>query len=242
MSRCKNGHTYDGTKNKECPFCAMQESMHTRYMVNTEDEEAHTVRFDMDEAEFESEVAVENAKYESAGKTVRNIQLEESSHTVRLSDAQSTGQRERQSLGIDPVEVVKSEPMELNFIDREQNRQECFLEPVGWMVCVEGGNFGESYALHAGKNSIGRSSQMDVSLKKDQAVSRVNHAWIVYHEPERTFEVEMGEKHKMMYLNEEILFHKAVMKRGDILYLGDSGLMLIPCCDENFSWEMIKQR
>ena len=113
--------------------------------------------------------------------------------------------------------------------------------PVGWLVCVEGPDFGKSFPLKEGKNSIGRSEMMDVSLTNDRAVSRVEHAWIEYIEAECRFLAYTGEARKMVYVNDHFLLRSEEMNKNDVLFLGDSGLMLIPCCDKEFSWKSLEK-
>lgn len=55
---------------------------------------------------------------------------------------------------------------------------------VGWLVCIKGNHFGESFNIAAARNSIGRSETNHIVLMKDNSVSREKHAWIVY-EPKK---------------------------------------------------------
>lgn len=50
------------------------------------------------------------------------------------------------------------------------------IEPVvGWLVCVNGEEKGRDYRLIRGRNRIGRDSDMDVTIRKDQKVTREEH-------------------------------------------------------------------
>ena len=50
------------------------------------------------------------------------------------------------------------------------------IEPVvGWLVCVNGEEKGRDYRLIRGRNRIGRDSEMDVTIRKDQKVTREEH-------------------------------------------------------------------
>lgn len=116
-----------------------------------------------------------------------------------------------------------------------------FLMPVGWMICIEGPDCGKSFPLKEGKNVIGRSESMDISLKNDVFVFD-NQAYIEYYEKSCCFYVHPGEARKLVYLNDDILLISSSIKKNDILNLGDSKLMLIPCCDEKFSWSNIRNK
>lgn len=55
------------------------------------------------------------------------------------------------------------------------------VEPVtGWLVCIKGEHYGESFEVKAGQNSIGRDSSMDICLKKEGSVTREKHAYIIF--------------------------------------------------------------
>src|SRR5699024_24863 len=117
-----------------------------------------------------------------------------------------------------------------------------FNQPVGWLICVDGPDYGKSFPLKEGKNYIGRSDTMDVVIKNDRAVSRNTHAWIEYLENKRKFYVSIGESHKIVYLNEDIVLAPKVMDKNDIISIGNSCLMLIPCCDRQFSWQTFQKQ
>ncbi|MDO5574485.1 MAG: FHA domain-containing protein [bacterium] len=111
-------------------------------------------------------------------------------------------------------------------------------EPVvGWLVCIEGEHFGEDFKLKSGRNFIGRASNMDVSLSGDVSVSREKHAIVVYEPRGRIFITQPGESSELFYLNDEVVLSNVTMKVNDILSIGKTKLMLIPCCSEAFCWE-----
>ena len=118
-----------------------------------------------------------------------------------------------------------------------------FKPVVGWFVCVRGKDFGNSFALKLGKNYIGRSADMDISLQGDESVAMKNHAVIFYVPKQRRFAVEMGTSGRKLYLNRNIVMRPVWIKQHDILTLGNVSLMFFPCCGEHFSWEeLIRKR
>lgn len=161
--------------------------------------------------------------------------------TVRLSDAgfDISQPKKFSSSMIDPVAVVLSDDNHTQMPSRSRNIRESTVsvfKPVGWLLCVEGAEYGKCFSLKSGVNTIGRSDEMDVVLKKDLAVSRSRHAQIEYLDEKRCFLVSAGDQRKIVYINDELLLEPTAMKKNDLLMLGDSSLMLIPCCDESFSW------
>lgn len=121
----------------------------------------------------------------------------------------------------------------VRFYDNEEGIEQC----VGWLVGLNGAIKGVSFILKTGKNFIGRSSDMDVVLAKDNTVSRNKHAILIYEPKSRMFIAQPGESRELFYLNDNVVLNNEQMKKNDILYIGETKLMLIPCCDEQFCWE-----
>ncbi|MCM1307719.1 MAG: FHA domain-containing protein [Butyrivibrio sp.] len=111
-------------------------------------------------------------------------------------------------------------------------------EPVvGWLICIKGESIGECFKLKAGKNSVGRGTDMDVSLAHESTVSRVRHAILIYEPVKRIFIIQTGDADGLVYLNNELLMSHAELKSRDIIKLGEALLMFYPLCGEDFSWD-----
>jgi len=111
-------------------------------------------------------------------------------------------------------------------------------EPVvGWLVCVKGEYFGESFNLKAGHNFIGRALNMDVPLAKDTSVSRHKHAVLTYDPQNRVFYIQPGESSGLTYLNDSLLLAHQHINAYEKIKIGNSELIFVPCCGEQFSWE-----
>ncbi len=116
-------------------------------------------------------------------------------------------------------------------------------EPVvGWLVCTEGEYFGEGFKLVSGKNFIGRASNMDIILGMDMSVFKDRHACVIYEPKNRTFIVQPGESGELFYLNGKAVLSDLKMQAYDILQIGTTSLMLVPCCGERFSWDDCNQK
>lgn len=125
----------------------------------------------------------------------------------------------------------------VSFYSREMG-----VEPVvGWLVCVKGPHFGQDFRLKSGRNFVGRSSQMDVVLSKDNSVSREKHAIIVYEPRNHLFLVQPGESKELCYLNDEVVLAAQKIAPNDILSMGETDLMFFPCCTDKFNWNMVKE-
>lgn len=108
---------------------------------------------------------------------------------------------------------------------------------VGWIVCVKGPHFGESFCLGMGKNSIGRGPENDISVYQDGSISRSKHALIVFEPKKRKFYLQPGDSSGLTYLNDEYITESTLMKARDVIELGISDFILVPLCGEDFDWE-----
>lgn len=112
---------------------------------------------------------------------------------------------------------------------------------VGWVVAISGAHFGESFTLKTGRNFIGRAGKMDICLSKDDTISREKHAIIVYEPKANIFLVQPGEAHGLSYLNEKVVLGAEQLKGYDVLSLGKTKLLFVPCCNEQFRWDMVAE-
>ena len=108
---------------------------------------------------------------------------------------------------------------------------------VGWLVCIKGGNCGEDFKLVAGRNFVGRDRSMHVCLSEDESVSRVKHAIVVYEPKKNVFLVQPGESEELFYLGDEVIISAMQLKANDILLIGESELLFVPCCTDKFTWD-----
>ncbi|HZG72557.1 MAG TPA: FHA domain-containing protein [Chondromyces sp.] len=114
------------------------------------------------------------------------------------------------------------------------------IDPVvGWLVCVEGKDKGKDYRLHSEKNFIGRADHMDVIIKGDETISRENHAIVSYNYKKREFRVYPGESRGLVFLNDEEIVSAEILKPYDVIEMGETKLMFLPFCGENFDWHTI---
>lgn len=108
---------------------------------------------------------------------------------------------------------------------------------VGWLVCVKGAHFGESFPIAAGRNAVGRGVSNRIILSKDNKVSREKHAWITYEPKRREFYIQAGEGSGLSYLNGEMIMESRKLQPRDSIEIGDGLYLLIPLCGDDFSWE-----
>lgn len=110
---------------------------------------------------------------------------------------------------------------------------------VGWLVGVKGKCFGQSFPIRDGKNKIGRSAGMEISLLNDDSVSRSCEATIIYDSRSNAFHIIPGESASLGYVNNEPLYERVKLKGMEEIEFGDSGknkYVFVPLCGENFQW------
>lgn len=130
-------------------------------------------------------------------------------------------------------EAAENESMTVHYYQRALG-----AEPVvGWVVCVEGVHFGEDFKIKSGRNFIGRSGTMDISLSGDKAVSRERHAILTYDPKGNVFMIQPGDSSELCYLNGQLVLIPTQLKANDRILLGESELMFVPFCSESFTWE-----
>ena len=107
---------------------------------------------------------------------------------------------------------------------------------VGWLVCVEGPGRGRDYRLCAGRNFIGRSFRMSVSIVEDQQIAQENHASVIYEPIESRFILLSGNGARTE-LNDVPVSGAADIQEGDRIRLGGSTFDFVAYCKGEKRWE-----
>lgn len=109
--------------------------------------------------------------------------------------------------------------------------------PVGWIVVTDGPGRGTSFSLLSGMSQIGRGEDQAVQLDfGDNAISRTNHAAIVYDPDSKEFLLGHGGKSNIVRLNDKPLISNETLKSGDIIRIGETVLRFVALCDKSFNW------
>lgn len=116
------------------------------------------------------------------------------------------------------------------------------IDPVvGWLVAVEGPERGKDFRITAEKNFIGRSEKMDIPITGDPSVSRENHAIVSYNPKNNSFRILPGDGRGLVYLNDEEVLTPLVLNPYDLIEVGESKLLFVPFCNEQFQWKESKE-
>lgn len=109
--------------------------------------------------------------------------------------------------------------------------------PVGWVLVTEGPGRGECFTLEAGMSQIGRGEDQAIQLDfGDNAISRVNHAAIVYDTETHTFMLGHGGKKNVVRLNGTPVISNEPINSNDDIKIGETTLRFIALCNEEFNW------
>ncbi|MBR2877254.1 MAG: FHA domain-containing protein [Clostridia bacterium] len=110
-------------------------------------------------------------------------------------------------------------------------------EPVvGWLVCVGGEHFGESFNIYSGNNSIGRKPGNRIVLNKDNSVSGEKHAFVVFEPKKSEFFIQPGNSSGLAYINDIVILVPTKLNSYEIIKVGNTELLFVPLCGENFDW------
>lgn len=228
LKRCENGHFYDGDKFQSCPHCAAvgggQQQATMPYAENGSGyNTAMTEPVTMPMYAPKEQPA-------AGGYPMQPQMMEQPAGGLSLQDAVS-----RAITAPSPMQQDEEKTVSLY---QYQNH----ADPVaGWLVCIEGTDFGSSFTVKSGRNFIGRASHMDIVLQGDHSISREKHAIILYEPKRREFIAQAGESRELFYLNDEVVLNPVRLKQHDILTIGNTRLMFFPCCGEDFSWDDFKK-
>lgn len=218
LKRCNNGHFYDADKFTSCPHCNPTVSA--------------------------SEVTVAMSPDMMANEVKAASAFDEDSKTVSLQDAVSAAVAP--AAPVAPAPAPAAAPAAPVYMDDAKTvsffSNSLGAEPVvGWLVCIEGDHYGESFQLKSGRNFIGRSANMDVVLAGDMSVSRERHAIVIYEPKAKCFIAQAGDARELFYLNDKVVLNNEMMNNYDVLSVGNEKLLFVGLCGPQFCWEDTKK-
>lgn len=220
LIRCEQGHFFDGGKYDECPHCNNSKTPDVTVFVG-EDYKKENVENQEIVQEIEESSNAENNTFEGENDVCLNTFEDVYSNIAPSFDASADSFEQdaenytvhyfQKSIGTEPV--------------------------VGWLVCVKGVHFGEDFKIKSGRNFIGRSGNMNISLSADKAVSRDRHAILTYDPKGNAFFIQPGESSELCYVNNDAVLVPTKLKLNDKITIGESELIFVPFCSKSFSWE-----
>jgi hypothetical protein len=140
-----------------------------------------------------------------------------------------------------PVTQSKGQPPPADNVEELRTvgvvKKQTGIDPVvGWLVCIEGADRGRDYRIRSERNLIGRAPSMDICISGDDAISRTAHAVISFEPRRQTFRLLPGEGHGLVYLDEVVVEGPTELKPYAKIELGQTTLLFIPLCGDQFRW------
>lgn len=226
LKQCEHGHFYNPALSDTCPVCGGG---------NGSSDAGRTVAWN------EPAAPVEASKTEA----VVSHGFEAPSATVGLNMGGSTVpvfNVSQQFVNADPdPDAGKTVPLVFAKGGAESNN----IDPVtGWLVCIDGPKKGQDYRLHDGYNTIGRGDSNDVVIKGDEQITREKQAYITYDAQNRAFYFMAGEGRNNLYVNNQLALKGAaiMLVAYDVIRMGNSSLLFIPMCGQQFDWADLEQK
>ena len=113
-----------------------------------------------------------------------------------------------------------------------------FQHAVGIVMVTKGPGFGECFAIKTGMSQIGRGDGQAIQLDfGDMAISRENHAAIVYDPKEHSFLLGHGGKSNIVRLNGKPVVSTSDLSNGDTIEIGETRLRFVALCSDEFNWD-----
>lgn len=226
------GMFYDEDKYSNCPHCKAEKPGETAGASVTEIHEDKKSK--KSDKRFKGLFGKRNKDIPVAKPAETKEKFEEKEENKPLNEENV---REHQTLS---EAILNANSMERSAREKTQGyyKLSSNVEPaVGWLTCIKGECIGETFGIKAGKNCIGRSLSNEISLAKENGVSRDRHAQITFEPRKRQFFIQNGETDGLTYVNDELIVTFAELKNYDIITVGDVKLIFIALCGEKFTWD-----
>ncbi|MBQ9516480.1 MAG: FHA domain-containing protein [Eubacterium sp.] len=237
LQTCPNGHFYDAEKFSSCPHCQNVDPMAMNNPTQPMEMQLDKTVALVGNPAGDGRVVIPD---NNAGYAPQTDNFDPAGVTMPMG--QEPVIAPQQNVQIPNPPAAEPAPAQDDTYDTGDKTVRYFeavsTEPVtGWLVCIEGEkNLGKDFKLKVGRNFIGRSEQ-DVRLEGDPSVSRRKHAVVLYEPKNNIFIMEPGESRELSYLNDNVVLSPVEIKSNDIIQVGNTKLMFIPCCTDKFKWD-----
>ncbi|MBO4687364.1 MAG: FHA domain-containing protein [Clostridiales bacterium] len=128
----------------------------------------------------------------------------------------------------DPNATVAMTESDMDYLPRVHAR--------AFLVCVDGPMTGASFVFQENRAVIGRQKNYEISLFRDNSVSRSPHAIIAYDKDTLRYTVSQGDPEKKVSVNGTFINAEQELKLYDIIGIGQTRMLFIPVCSEKFAW------
>ncbi len=121
--------------------------------------------------------------------------------------------------------------------DKAETSSERTEFAVAVVMITKGPGFGTCFSIKSGMSQIGRGEDQAIQLDfGDMAISRSNHAAIVYDPKEHTFLLGHGGKSNIVRLNGKPVVSTSDLTTGDEIEIGETRMRFVALCSDQFDW------
>jgi hypothetical protein len=107
---------------------------------------------------------------------------------------------------------------------------------VGYLICIEGMHKGKSFDVKEGRNFIGRSMAMDISLSGNSKIQRERHAIVTFDPRSKTCFFQPEESRDILYINDEPVFGPSKINHEDIIFMADEKFIFFKLTCDKIDW------
>lgn len=225
--KCKNSHYYDNEKFSECPHCARMAEAGTGETLPAS-LEAQRVGNYAEEYIRKNLAGAPGAAGMQPDFANAGIINQERGYADAGIRNQGYGNAASGAAGREDVEEDMEKTVSI-YEKRQISR--C---TAGWLVCVNGADYGKDFSLYAGFNRIGRNPDNDIVLT-DVHVSGEEHCSVIYEEKKNLFYI-LPKAGSLTYIGEEMADCARELKGGQVITVGETQLELVVFCIGEKRW------
>ena len=231
--RCKNGHYYDESLGK-CPYCLEAGTIDIPYSDSANGKGNTKL------ADIPNENKSYSKNQKSNQKDINNNIKKEENIMPKDTKAEKTETSAQTVLVMPTKKKEQSDNMQKQEIDRKEDAASSLgaVNLAGWLVVISDNNKGRSYNITFGFNTLGRAESNHIVLGFDNSISREKHASIIYDYTNNRFFIKHEDGKYLTYLNDDVILETKELKPYDIITIGNTKLLFVPLCGENFKWDL----
>lgn len=255
ITRCPNGHYYDADKCPTCPVCANEngtqeftlggapnppQAAPAPTMAGYTPTEPVKGGFNVDGASVPPQM-MQTEAFKGGNEKVSTV-----SETASVDDPNGQADTKKKVDDYDPTVPANLNGESETKSQTGSGRSGCtsaapaaFNPVTGWLVCIKGPNKGMDFRIHSQNNHIGRAKHMDICIPGDPTISSERAATLIYDYKGKQFLIAAGTGLTLTYRNGEIVTGSAILKAYDVINIGDTDLLFIPLCGEQFDWKNV---
>ncbi len=251
---CENGHYYDSDKYSKCPHCEAglapaskgqfsvsgielipnEKTSEKKGLFKNWGKGKRDITDDIDDKTVVEKTYTNYGISNMSSDILDDVTLAEKS-VIQESEKQETSLQQEIMQAKEPRQNLDDQKT-VGYFSGSQSTE----PPVGYLICIAGDDFGKGFSLKSGSNAIGRSQSMDVVIS-DVKVSREKQAFVIYEPHKRVFYLKPGDSSGLCYYNGDVVFETVKLQAYDKLEIGNTKLMLIPVCSQEFSWDEFEE-